>query len=77
MSPLPEDGDGEDAPKNEHAQALGRLGGSKGGAARAASLTPARRSAIAGKAAEARWAKARAEGRAPEKPQRPVSLRRV
>lgn len=42
-------------PKNPAAVALGRLGGLKGGAARAASLTPKKRSAIAAKAAKARW----------------------
>ncbi len=39
------------------AVALGRLGGLKGGRARAASLTPERRTEIAKKAAAARWAK--------------------
>jgi hypothetical protein len=41
--------------KNEAAVALGRLGGKKGGAARAASLTPEERSHIAKKAALTRW----------------------
>jgi hypothetical protein len=41
--------------KNEHAAALGRLGGPKGGAARAAKLTPEQRKEIAKKAAAARW----------------------
>jgi len=44
-----------DAGKNPAAVALGRLGGAKGGAARAAKLTATRRSEIAKKAAEARW----------------------
>jgi hypothetical protein len=44
-------------PKNPHAQALGRLGGLKGGKARAASMTKAQRSEIARKAAAARWKK--------------------
>jgi len=35
--------------------ALGRLGGKKGGKARAARLTPEQRSDIARKAAQARW----------------------
>lgn len=35
----------------------GRLGGLKGGKSRAESLTPEERSAIARKAAQARWAK--------------------
>ncbi len=43
--------------KNAAAVALGRLGGLKGGKARAASLTPKKRSAIAKKAAAARWKK--------------------
>ncbi len=41
--------------KNPAAVALGRLGGLKGGKARAASLSPAKRKAIAKKAAAARW----------------------
>lgn len=41
--------------KNPAAVALGRLGGKKGGKARAAALTPKQRSAIAKKAAEKRW----------------------
>jgi hypothetical protein len=44
-----------DPSKNPHAVALGRLGGLKGGAARAAKLTPKKRSQIAAKAAKARW----------------------
>ena len=43
--------------KNPAAVSLGRLGGLKGGKARAASLTPAERSAIAKKAAQSRWKK--------------------
>jgi hypothetical protein len=39
------------------AAALGRMGGLKGGNARAASLTPKKRSEIAKKAAAARWKK--------------------
>jgi hypothetical protein len=46
------------ANKNPAAVALGRLGGLKGGPARAESLTKARRSEIARKAAAARWANA-------------------
>ncbi len=45
--------------KNPAAVALGRLGASKGGKARAAKLSPARRSAIAEKAANTRWGKKR------------------
>ena len=41
--------------KNPNAVALGRLGGKKGGKARAEKLTPERRSEIAKKAAKARW----------------------
>lgn len=41
--------------KNPAAVALGRLGGLKGGAARAKSLTPEQRKEIAEKAAKARW----------------------
>ena len=44
-------------PKNPAAVALGRLGGLKGGAARASALGPKKRSAIAAKAAKARWDK--------------------
>jgi len=43
--------------KNPHAAALGRLGGLKGGIARALRLSPARRREIARKAARARWRK--------------------
>ena len=39
------------------ARILGRLGGLKGGPARAASLTPEKRRAIAKKAAKKRWAR--------------------
>jgi dsRNA-specific ribonuclease len=46
-----------DPAKNPHAVALGRLGGLKGGAARAAALNPRKRSQIAAKAAKARWSK--------------------
>jgi hypothetical protein len=42
--------------KNPAAVALGRLGGKKGGAARAAKLTPKQRRQIAKKAAATRWA---------------------
>lgn len=44
-----------DAGKNPAAVALGRLGGQKGGKARAAKLTAKQRSEIAKKAAAARW----------------------
>jgi hypothetical protein len=45
--------------KNPAAVELGRLGGRKGGKARAEKLSPERRKEIAKKAAEARWAKKR------------------
>jgi len=41
--------------KNPHAVALGRLGGQKGGKARAAKLSKEQRSEIARRAAAARW----------------------
>ena len=41
--------------KNPHAVALGKLGGAKGGRARAKALTPGKRTAIAKAAAKARW----------------------
>jgi hypothetical protein len=47
LKPVPE--------KNAAAVALGRLGGIKGGKARAATLSPQRRSEIARKAASKRW----------------------
>ena len=47
--------------ENPHAQALGKLGGLKGGKARAAKLTPEQRAEIAKKAAAARW-KRKSEG---------------
>jgi hypothetical protein len=43
--------------KNPHAQALSRLGASKGGEARAKSLSASKRKAIAKKAAKTRWSK--------------------
>ncbi|MBT9614220.1 MAG: histone H1 [Burkholderiales bacterium] len=43
--------------KNKAAQELGRLGGKKGGKARAESLTPEQRSEIARTAAHSRWKK--------------------
>lgn len=44
-----------DAGKNPAALALSKLGASKGGKARAANLSAAKRKAIAKKAAKARW----------------------
>lgn len=46
--------------KNPAAVALGRLGGLKGGKARAASLSKKKRRDIASKAAKARWGKPKA-----------------
>jgi hypothetical protein len=46
--------EGESA-KNPHAVALGRLGGKKGGVARASKMTPEQRREIARRAARARW----------------------
>ena len=48
----------EQSDKNPAAVALGRLGGKKGGKARAEKLTPEERREIARKAAKARWNKA-------------------
>lgn len=53
-SPLPDPNEG----KNPAAVALGKLGGAKGGKARAEALSPARRKAIAKKAAAKRWSSA-------------------
>jgi hypothetical protein len=44
-----------DAGKNPAAVALGKLGGAKGGKARAKALSPAKRASIARLAARARW----------------------
>lgn len=43
--------------KNPAAVALGKLGGAKGGKARAKALSPKQRSEIAKKGADARWKK--------------------
>ena len=48
---------GKNAGKNPAAVALGKLGGAKGGKARAAALSPRKRKMIAKKAAAARWGK--------------------
>ena len=53
VTPPPRDDIGD---KNPAAVALGRLGGQKGGKARAEKLSPKKRSEIAKKAAAARWA---------------------
>jgi len=54
----PEESNEEEPEKNPAAVALGRLGGLKGGKARAEKLTAKQRSEIAKKAAAARWKKA-------------------
>ena len=46
-------------PKNEHAVALGRMGGLKGGPARAHRLSKSRRREIARQAALSRWRRPR------------------
>lgn len=53
----------QDEGKNPNAVALGRLGGRKGGKARAQKLSARRRRSIAKKAARARWGPARPAGR--------------
>ncbi len=55
----PESTDTDTPQKNQAAVELGRLGGMKGGKARAEKLTPEQRSEIAKKAAHARWNKIR------------------
>jgi hypothetical protein len=52
-----EPADNNQPKKNPAAVALGRLGGLKGGKARAEKLSPKKRSQIAKKAAKARWGK--------------------
>jgi len=47
--------------KNPAAVALGKLGGSKGGKARAAKLSSEEKKAIARQGAKARWAKVKAK----------------
>lgn len=51
-----DDATGTQRVKNPAAVELGRLGGRKGGVARAANLSAKRRAEIARKAAKARWA---------------------
>jgi hypothetical protein len=45
--------------RNPHAVAMSKLGASKGGKARAAAMSPAKRKAIAKKAAAKRWGASR------------------
>ena len=47
----------EEDTRNQAAVSLGRLGGLKGGKARAKALSPQKRKEIAEKAAKARWSK--------------------
>ena len=54
--------DKPDKGKNPAAVALGKLGGAKGGKARAEALSPAKRKAIAKKAAATRWRKSEHKG---------------
>lgn len=61
MEALEADGVFDEEAKSAVAAFLGRLGGLKGGPARAKKLTAERRSEIARKAVAARWAKARGE----------------
>jgi hypothetical protein len=49
--------DSPEPEKNPHAVELGRLGGKRGGRARADKLSPTERAAISRKAAAARWKK--------------------
>jgi hypothetical protein len=54
---LPKEGPPQEREKNPAAVALGKLGASKGGKARAEKLSDEERHRIARKAAEARWKK--------------------
>jgi hypothetical protein len=53
----PEQVEAPQSEKNPHAVALGRMGGNKGGKARAKKLTAEQRSEIARRAAQARWSR--------------------
>jgi hypothetical protein len=59
VTPVPVPFDHATPQKNPHAVALGRLGGLKGGRARAESLSPEQRREIARKGAQTRWNKRR------------------
>ncbi len=59
LDPEPEPSQGDT--RNPAAVALGKLGASKGGKARAKKLSKAKRIAIARKAAEARWKRGQSE----------------
>ena len=56
-SEVPDEESADESGKNPAAVALGRLGGKKGGPARAKKLTKERRSEIAREAAQKRWRK--------------------
>jgi hypothetical protein len=56
-SPPAKSKDHEPDTRNPATVALGKLGGAKGGKARAAKLTPEQRQQIAQKAAQKRWSK--------------------
>ena len=58
--PAPETAQPAEGGKNPAAVALGKLGGAKGGKARAAKLTAEQRREIAKRAAAARWRKKQA-----------------
>ena len=55
--PIDQPAEDSEPAKNPHAVALGRMGGLKGGKARAERLSPKRRKQIAKDAAKARWSK--------------------
>lgn len=63
--------------KNAAAVELGKLGGKKGGAARAAALTPEQRSAIAKKAAAGRWSAKQAADATPQPDFPPAKKKRI
>lgn len=64
-----DEGDDPYEGKNPAAVELGRLGGKKGGKARAAKLTAEQRSTIAKRAAQARWRAPRNSGTTVESPE--------
>jgi hypothetical protein len=57
LAEIPQATDEEKQLRSEAASILGKLGGSKGGKARAAALSGSERTEIAKKAAQARWHK--------------------
>ena len=61
ITPSPHSPGEDNEGKNPHAQALGRLGGLKGGKSRAAQLSAERRSEIARAAAQVRWERSKRE----------------